>query len=86
MRNKRRGIHDLYGEDPVVAVTGAGYVNLLERFVGDEAYSFVFRGESGALDHALASPSLAGNRPVSIRIVVVLPLPLEPRKPKISPS
>ena len=34
---------------------------------------------------ASASPSVAGSRPVSIFIVVVLPQPLEPRKPKISP-
>ncbi|MNZ19976.1 hypothetical protein D3C78_370180 [compost metagenome] len=33
----------------------------------------------------LALPSLAGIRPVSTFIVVVLPQPLEPRKPKISP-
>jgi len=46
-------------EDPIVALQDEGYVNLLERFVGDDAYSFVFRGQSGALDHALASPSLA---------------------------
>ena len=32
-----------------------------------------------------ASPSEAGSRPVSIFIVVVLPQPFEPRKPKISP-
>ncbi len=46
-------------EDPVRAFTSAGYVNLLDRFVGEDAYSFVFRGESGSLDHALASPRLA---------------------------
>ena len=46
-------------EDPVRAFTSAGYVNLLDRFVGEDAYSFVFRGESGALDHALATPGLA---------------------------
>src|ERR1700719_1399647 len=32
-----------------------------------------------------ALPSLSGSRPVSILITVVLPLPLGPRKPKISP-
>ena len=32
-----------------------------------------------------ASPSEAGSSPVSIFIVVVLPQPLEPRKPRISP-
>ncbi len=46
-------------EDPIVAIEAAGYVNLLasERDAG--AYSFVFDSQSGALDHALASPSLA---------------------------
>src|SRR5882724_6823079 len=32
-----------------------------------------------------ASPPLSGKRPVSILMTVVLPLPLGPRKPKISP-
>src|SRR5262249_43861597 len=34
---------------------------------------------------SLAEPSLTGRSPVSIFMVVVLPEPLEPRKPKISP-
>ena len=46
-------------EDPVRALEGAGFVNLLARDIGTSAYSFVFDGASGALDHALASPSLA---------------------------
>ena len=45
-------------EEPVQALEAAGYVNLVDRFVGPGAYSYVFRGEFGALDHALASPSL----------------------------
>jgi hypothetical protein len=47
-----------YGkEDPVNALTAAGMVNLA---VGIElAYSYTFDGESGALDHALATPALA---------------------------
>ncbi len=45
--------------DPLQALIDAGYENLLDTFVGPEAYSFVFRGEAGALDHALASRSLA---------------------------
>ena len=53
-------------EDPVRAFTSAGYVNLLDRFIGEDGYSFVFRGEAGALDHALASPSLA-KRVTSVR-------------------
>lgn len=37
----------------------ATYTNLLARDLGDAAYSFVFRGQSGYLDHALANPRLA---------------------------
>ncbi len=47
-------------EDPLRPFADAGYVNLVERDSGEGSYSFVFRGEAGALDHALASPSLAG--------------------------
>ena len=46
-------------EDPVTAITSAGYVSLIDAFVGPEAYSFVFQGQSGYLDHALANLSLA---------------------------
>ena len=46
-------------EDPLRALEDAGYVNLLANALGDAAYSFVFAGQAGALDHALASPSLA---------------------------
>ena len=45
-------------EDPIRAIKDAGYVDLLLDLVGDEAYSYVFDGQSGYLDHALASPSL----------------------------
>lgn len=47
-------------EDPLTAFRNADYVNLVERAAGDRAYSFVFDGQAGALDHALASPALAG--------------------------
>ena len=40
---------------------------------------------STGLPNSIASPSVAGIRPVSIFIVVDLPQPLDPRKPKISP-
>lgn len=46
-------------EDPVRALEAHGYANLVTRFVGDTAYSYVFRGEAGSLDHALATPALA---------------------------
>jgi len=46
-------------EDPVKAFEAAGYVNLIRRFEGESAYSFVYRGKAGSLDYALASPALA---------------------------
>jgi predicted extracellular nuclease len=57
------GDFNSYGqEDPIAAITAAGYVNQLERFVrgnGAMPYSFVFNGEAGYLDHALASAALS---------------------------
>ena len=35
------------------------YVNLIAKYQGPFAYSFVFDGQAGYLDHALASPHLA---------------------------
>ncbi|MGH7338789.1 MAG: endonuclease/exonuclease/phosphatase family protein, partial [Myxococcota bacterium] len=46
-------------EDPVMALTTAGFVDLLDRFGGPESYSYVFDGAAGRLDHALASAELA---------------------------
>ncbi|QYF95872.1 ExeM/NucH family extracellular endonuclease [Massilia sp. PAMC28688] len=47
-------------EDPIHLLTQAGLVNQLERFVRPSGipYSYVFDGEVGYLDHALASASL----------------------------
>ena len=45
-------------EDPLTALKDAGFVNLVEIASDGNAYSFVFDGQSGALDHALASSSL----------------------------
>jgi predicted extracellular nuclease len=42
-------------EDPIRALEDAGYTNLVPWALGDHAYSFVFDGQWGALDHALAS-------------------------------
>jgi predicted extracellular nuclease len=49
-------------EDPINVLTAAGLVNELERFVRPTGmvYSYVFDGESGYLDHALATPALNG--------------------------
>lgn len=45
-------------EDPISALTSAGYTNLIAQFEGDQAYSFSFSGEVGYLDHALANAIL----------------------------
>ncbi|MGL5082207.1 MAG: ExeM/NucH family extracellular endonuclease [Microcoleaceae cyanobacterium] len=48
-----------YGEeDPAQAIEDGGYTDLIRQFQGDAAYSFLFRGQSGYIDHAFASPSL----------------------------
>jgi uncharacterized protein len=46
-------------EAPISTLEAGGYVNLLARFHGDETYSYVFDGQLGYLDHALASTTLA---------------------------
>lgn len=45
-------------EDPIVAIQNGGYTNLISHFGGASAYSYVFSGQSGYLDHALANSSL----------------------------
>ena len=45
-------------EDPITAIKSAGYTNLVHQFGGDEAYSYVFDGQWGYLDHALSNASL----------------------------
>jgi len=54
-------------EDPITAIkagpdgaagTGDDYANLVARFIGPYAYSYVFDGQAGYLDHALSSASL----------------------------
>jgi len=46
-------------EDPVRVLRDAGYVDVVARALGKDAYSFVYEGESGRLDHALATAALA---------------------------
>ncbi|KAB0640053.1 ExeM/NucH family extracellular endonuclease [Burkholderia latens] len=46
-------------EDPLRALEAHGYTNLVARFAGHAGYSYVFRGEAGNLDHALATSPLA---------------------------
>lgn len=46
-------------EDPIRVLQDAGYVDLIDAFQGPGAYSYLFSGQLGYLDHALASPDLA---------------------------
>lgn len=48
-------------EDPLSAIKNAGYTNLLEHFIGGNGYSFIIYGQSGCLDHALATASLTSH-------------------------
>ena len=45
-------------EDPIVVLQGAGYTDLATSFEGMYAYSYVFSGEVGYLDYAMASTSI----------------------------
>jgi uncharacterized protein len=45
-------------EDPITQIIDAGYSDLTQQFGGDSAYSYVFDGQAGYLDHGLASSSL----------------------------
>jgi uncharacterized protein len=47
-------------EDPVRAFADAGYADQVRRFGGEPAYGYVFDGQAGYLDHALADATLAG--------------------------
>jgi predicted extracellular nuclease len=45
-------------EDPIRALELAGYTDLIGQFGGDQAYGYLFDGQLGYLDHALANASL----------------------------
>ena len=51
-----------YGEEePIDVLEAAGYVDLIDtRLAEADQYSYVFDGQAGYLDHALASPRIAG--------------------------
>ncbi|RMG74056.1 MAG: ExeM/NucH family extracellular endonuclease, partial [Chloroflexi bacterium] len=46
------------GEDPITTLRNAGYTDLTEAFAGNNAYSYVFSGQLGYLDHALGNASM----------------------------
>lgn len=45
-------------ENPITTIKNAGYTDLLQQLLGSSTYSYVFDGQWGYLDHALASASL----------------------------
>ncbi len=46
-------------EDPIAALLSEGYVDLLGQFAGEYAYNYVFDGQFGYLDYAMANSLLA---------------------------
>ena len=44
-------------ENPITAILAGGYTDLIDAF-NQDAYSYVYYGQAGYLDHALASPEL----------------------------
>lgn len=46
-------------EPPIYLLTDSGYSNMVTPYEGEDAYSFVYSGYSGYLDHALAKGSTA---------------------------
>lgn len=46
-------------EDPIVALENQGYTNLIETLAPAGTYGYLFDGQVGNLDHALASTSLS---------------------------
>jgi uncharacterized protein len=47
-------------EDPIDVLLAGGYTDLIYQYLGEEAYSYVFDGQTGYLDYALASADLVG--------------------------
>jgi predicted extracellular nuclease len=45
-------------EDPIDEIVAGGYTDLIKKYGGEYAYSYVFDGQVGYLDHGLASSSL----------------------------
>jgi predicted extracellular nuclease len=45
-------------EDPIRTLEEGGFTNLVEKYQGEDAYSYVFDGQWGYLDQAMASPTM----------------------------
>jgi predicted extracellular nuclease len=48
-------------EAPIAELLAGGFTDLLAQYQGENAYSYVFDGQLGYLDYALAGPALAGD-------------------------
>ena len=53
-------------EDPITALEAAGYTNLVDEYLGADAYSYVFDGQWGYLDHALGSAPMRHARSTGV--------------------
>ncbi|MBW6421353.1 ExeM/NucH family extracellular endonuclease [Rhizobium sp. XQZ8] len=53
-------LNSYMNEDPIQAIEAAGYANIVKDMIGDDAFSYIFDGQWGTLDHGLASETLAG--------------------------
>lgn len=51
--------NDFWWSEPLAELESVGLENLLRRLAEPERYTYVYRGRSQALDHALVSPALA---------------------------
>jgi len=47
-------------EDPITTLEAAAYTDLVQASEGPSAYSYVYFGQSGTIDYAMASPSVVG--------------------------
>lgn len=45
-------------EDPITTIINGGFTDLINKYGGADAYSYVFDGQAGYLDHGLASNAL----------------------------
>ncbi len=52
-------------EDPIDAIVAGGYSDMVYQFIGEDAYSYVYDGQLGYLDHALAMTNGAMSGEVS---------------------
>jgi len=59
-------LNDFEASEPLSTLEEAGLENLVGRLPLDDRYTYVYLGNSQALDHILVSPSLAGGADVDI--------------------